>query len=80
MTVENRININSSKATVWEVITDFHNAPKLIKGIEKIELLYKPPHNLIGLKWRETRLYFGKPAAIDKWITDAVENSFYQTR
>ena len=25
-------------------------------------------------------MYFGKPAAIDKWITDAIENKFYKTR
>ena len=25
-------------------------------------------------------MYFGKPSAIDKWITDAVENKFYKTR
>ena len=25
-------------------------------------------------------MYFDKPAAIDKWITEAVENSYYKTR
>jgi hypothetical protein len=25
-------------------------------------------------------MLFGKPATVEKWITDAVENEFYQTR
>jgi len=24
-------------------------------------------------------MLFGKPAAVDKWITDAVENEFFKT-
>ena len=37
-------------------------------------------HGVVGLKWRETRIYFGKPATVEKWITDAIENKFYKTR
>src|SRR5439155_20354584 len=51
-----------------------------ISGIEKIEVLEKPAHGLVGLKWRETRMLFGKPATAEKWITDAAENEFYKTR
>lgn len=80
MIVETQISINSSKAAVWAAITDIQNATKIIKSIEKIEILHESPGNLIGLKWRETRMYFGKPAAIDKWITDAEENKFYKTK
>jgi hypothetical protein len=25
-------------------------------------------------------MYFGKPATVEKWITDAAENKFYKTR
>lgn len=25
-------------------------------------------------------MYFGKPSAIDKWVTDAIEYKFYQTK
>src|SRR5262249_8197126 len=35
---------------------------------------------LVGLRWRETRMLFGKPATAEKWITDAAENAFYKTR
>ena len=34
----------------------------------------------MGLKWRETRMLYGKPATVEKWITDAVENVHYTTR
>jgi hypothetical protein len=80
MTVEEQITINKNKTAVWTAITDIRNAAKIISGIEKIEILNEPENGLVGLKWRETRMYFGKPSAIDKWITDAVENKFYKTR
>ena len=34
----------------------------------------------MGLKRRETRMLFGKPATADKTITEAAENEFYKTR
>lgn len=80
MIVEARIAINGAKSEVWAVITNIRNAAEIISGIEKIEILSEPASGLVGLKWRETRMYFGKPAAIDKWITDAVEYEFYKTR
>lgn len=80
MTVEENITINKNKTEVWTAITDIRHAAKIINGIEKIEILNEPENALIGLKWRETRMYFDKPSAIDKWITDAVENKFYKTR
>jgi hypothetical protein len=80
MTVEEQITINRNKTAVWTAITNIRHAAKIISGIEKIEILNEPENGLVGLKWRETRMYFGKPSAIDKWITDAVENKFYKTR
>ena len=80
MTVEEQIIINRNKTAVWTAITDIRHAAKIISGIEKIEILNEPENGLVGLKWRETRMYFGKPTDIDKWITDAVENKFYKTR
>ena len=80
MLVEAQVTINGSKAAIWAVITDIENASKTISGIENIEVLEKPANGLVGLKWRETRMLFGKPATVEKWITDAVENEFYKTR
>ena len=80
MLVEAQVTINGSKAAIWAAITDIENAAETISGIEKIEVLEKPANGLVGLRWRETRMLFGKPATAEKWITDAAENEFYQTR
>jgi hypothetical protein len=80
MKVEAHLNINGSKQEVWKAITDIRNASEIIKGIEKIEIISEPANGILGLKWRETRMYFGKPSAIDKLITDAVENESYKTK
>jgi hypothetical protein len=80
MIVEAQVTVNGSKAAIWAAITDIENASEIINGIESIEVLEKPASGLVGLKWRETRTLFGKPATADKWITDAAENEFYKTR
>ncbi len=80
MIVEVKVTINGSKAAVWSAITNIENASQTIRGIQKIEMVEKPANGLVGLKWRETRMLFGKPATVEKWITDAAEKDFYKTR
>lgn len=80
MIVEARVTINGSRAAIWAEITNIENASETMSGIESIEVLEKPPSGLVGLSWRETRMYFGKPATVEKRITDAAENEFYKTR
>ncbi|MFN8003750.1 MAG: SRPBCC family protein [Acidobacteriota bacterium] len=80
MFVEAQVTINGSKAAIWAAITDIEHASETISGIENIEVLEKPATGLVGLRWRETRMLFGKPATAEKWVTDAVENEFYKTR
>ena len=80
MIVEAQVTINGSKAAIWAAITNIKNASEIISGIENIEVLEKPANGLVGLRWRETRMLFGKPATAEKWITDAAENEFYKTR
>src|SRR4051794_25557579 len=80
MIVEAQVTVNGSKAAIWAAITDIENAAEIISGIEKIEVLEKPANGLVGLRWRETRMLFGKPATAEKWITDAAENQYYKTR
>src|SRR5580692_9900275 len=80
MIVEAQVTINGSKAAIWAAITNIENASETISGIEKIEVVEKPANGLVGLRWRETRMLFGKPATAEKWITDAAENAFYKTR
>jgi hypothetical protein len=80
MIVEVQVTINGSRTAVWSAIADIENASDIIAGIEKIEVVEKPASGLVGLKWRETRMLFGKPATAEKWITDAVEGEYYKTR
>ena len=80
MIVEAQVTINGSRAAVWSAMMDIEQAAKIISGIEKIEVVEKPSNGLVGLKWRETRMLNGDPAAVEKWITDAAENEFYKTR
>ena len=80
MIAEAQVTINGSKAAVWAAITDIEHAAEIISGIEKIEVLEKPAKGLVGLKWRETRMLFGEPTAVEKWITEASEHEFYKTR
>jgi len=80
MIVEAQVTINGSRPAIWAAITDIENASETISGIENIEVLEEPVHGLVGLRWRETRMLFGKPATVEKWITDAAENEFYKTR
>ena len=80
MIVEEQVTISGSKAAIWAAITNIENAAEIISGIEKIEIVEKPANGLVGLKWRETRLLFDEPTTVEKWITDAAESAFYQTR
>lgn len=80
MIVEADVTITGSKAAIWAVMTNIANAAEIISGIEKIEVVEKPATGLVGLRWRETRILFGKPATVEKWITEAKENEYYTTR
>jgi uncharacterized protein YndB with AHSA1/START domain len=80
MIVEAGVTINASRVAIWEAITDIEKAAEMMSGIEKIEVLEKPASGLVGLRWRETRILFDKPATVEKWITEAAENEFYKTR
>lgn len=80
MIVEAEVTINAPRAAVWAAITDVASAPAILSGVEKIEIVAQPPHGLVGLRWRETRLLYGKPATAEKWITAATDEQSYETR
>ena len=68
MLVEVQVAIKGSKEAVWAAITNIEKSRETISGIEKIEVIEKPEKGLVGFKWRETRMLFGKPAIAEKWI------------
>lgn len=80
MIVEVHVTINGSKAAVWAATTDIAHFAQLLSGVEKIEILERPVTGLVELKWKETRILFGKSTTVEKWITEATENEFYITR
>lgn len=80
MEIKTQTLINASKEKVWQVISNIENAKDNISAIQNIEVLEKPENGLIGLKWVETRIMFGKSATETMWITHAEENQYYQTR
>ena len=72
--------IDASKEKVWQIISDIEGSSEVISGIEGIEILEKPTKGLVGLKWEETRIMFGKTATEVMWITEAEKNQHYKTR
>ncbi len=74
------IPIKASREDIWKVITDIDNAAQRISGIEKVDVLEKPTSGIVGFKWTETRIMFGKEATETMWITEAEENAYYKTR
>lgn len=62
MELSTQININQPIEKVWKKITDIENSANFIEGITKVEVLEKPKDTLLGFKWKETRVMFGKEA------------------
>ena len=74
------VEIEKPLEDVWRVITDFRNCSNYIQSIKSIEVIDEPTDTLIGFKWKETRVLFGKEATETMWITHCIENEYYQTR
>lgn len=80
MVVDAHVTVHGSRAATWAAMTDVENAASMLRGVEQIEIVERPAQGLVGLRWRETRMLFGKPATAEKWITEAVEQEYYKTR
>ncbi len=80
MDVSIDIDIANTREVVWQTITDTNQFKDMISSILAIEILNQPETGLKGLKWKETRLMFGKEASEVMWVTDSVENEYYCTR
>jgi len=74
------IEIEKPQEEIWQAITDFKNCQSFIESIESLEIIDQPKNTLVGFKWKESRVMFGKEATETMWITDFAENEFYQTR
>jgi len=73
------VEIRKPLEDVWKTIIDFENCSNYIESIVNLEIIDQPNDTLIGFKWKETRVMFGKEASETMWITDYIENDYYQT-
>lgn len=80
MQVEVQLAIAASRERLWAAITDIDHCAAWIEGIRSVEVLERPESGLVGLRWRETRVMFGKEATEVMWITDVEPGRRYQTR
>ena len=74
------IEIEKPREDVWKSIIDFQNCSNYIESIVNLEIIDQPNDTLVGFTWKETRVMFGKEATETMWITEYVENEYYQTR
>ena len=83
MIVPAHVTLQATRAALWATIADVEHAAQVLGGVEAIEIVDQPASGLTdlkGLRWRETRLLFDKPATVEKWVTEAAEGRFYKTR
>ncbi len=80
MKAHSEIKINSTKEAIWAIIADLENSEKYISSILKVKVIDRPNKDILGFKWRETRVMFRKEATEIMWVTDFEENKYYRTR
>ncbi len=80
MEVSGMVTVTATRAAAWAVATDVEGWARIIRGVQRIEVVARPASGLTGLRWRETRLLFGDAATVEKWVTRAVEPDLYETR
>lgn len=79
MKVEVSETIQAPRSVVWDLITDPDGWEENISGIKSVEVLERPQTGLVGLKWKETRIMFGKEAHETMWISAAESGIWYET-
>lgn len=79
MKVSSSIHIDGSREEIWKVISDIDHADQNISSIEKVEILERAGNTLEGLRWRETKKFFGKNSTEVIWISESQENYYYET-
>jgi hypothetical protein len=80
MEIHVELPIQAAPETIWHIITDIEHAPAYIQGIDAIEIIEQPAVGLVGLKWRETRTFFGQTVDEVIWITAAAPNQYYRSK
>ena len=68
--------LEAPRSDVFNVFTDIENASERISGIRKLEVLSEVRRG-VGLRWRESRVMFGKEATDEMEITGFDEPDSY---
>ncbi|MFE1906429.1 SRPBCC family protein [Streptomyces gardneri] len=74
--VERRV--AASPGRVWESITDLRDMPRVLSGVQKVEVLTEGGFG-VGTRWRETRKMLGKEATEEMTVTECVPPDRYVT-
>lgn len=77
MRITEEISIEAPIEAVFAVFSDLESAQRNVKGIIALEVLEGPPRLAVGTRWRETRVFFGKEATEEMWVTALDENRRY---
>ena len=70
--------ISGPVQTVFDAVSDVTNAADLISGLDKVEILSDVKTGK-GLRWRETRVMFGKESTEEMEITVFDPPNFYRS-
>lgn len=66
--VEVRRRVAAPVERVWALATDLPGAPRVLSGVEAVEVLTPGPF-AVGTRWRETRTMFGRSTTEEMWVT-----------
>ncbi len=76
--VEVRRHVAAPAERVWAVATDLAGAPRVVRGIESVEVL-SPGDFGVGTRWRETRTMMGRSATEEMTVTAMEPQRSYTT-
>ncbi|MER5735494.1 SRPBCC family protein [Streptomyces sp. NPDC002262] len=74
--VERRV--AASPGRVWESITDLPDLPRVLSGVQRVEVLTEGGFG-VGTRWRETRRMLGKEATEEMTVTECEPPDRYVT-
>ncbi|GGY61253.1 SRPBCC family protein [Streptomyces omiyaensis] len=74
--VERRV--AASPGRVWESITDLPDMPRVLSGVQRVEVLTEGGFG-VGTRWRETRRMMGKEATEEMTVTECEPPDRYVT-
>lgn len=74
--VERRV--AASPGRVWESITDLPDLPRVLSGVQRVEVLTEGGFG-VGTRWRETRRMLGREATEEMTVTECEPPDRYVT-